>query len=150
MVAFPFFFMLFAILEIALIFTIDSVLDSATTEAGRLIRTGQAGAQSMTKLQFREEVCERMTVFEPGCLDQLTVDVQVVPQFDVILDDPVADGDLDDSETGYTNGAPADLMLVRVWYQQPLVTAFLAPGLTELGDGTHVLTAATAFRNEPA
>ena len=38
--------MLFAVLEMALIFTVDSVLDNAAVETGRLVRTGQATAAS--------------------------------------------------------------------------------------------------------
>ena len=45
---------------------------------------------------------------------------------------------------------PGDLILVRVWYRHPLLTTFLSQGLSNVGDRTAMLTATTAFRNEPA
>ena len=44
LVALPFCFMIFAILEVVLIFTLDSVLENAAINTGRLVRTGQAEA----------------------------------------------------------------------------------------------------------
>lgn len=153
LVALPFMFMLFAILEIALIFTIDSVLDNATVETGRLVRTGQASAMSMTTAdQFKEELCDRMIIFEGPCLDPGTtaIDVRIIPQFDVDLDNPAADGEFAAGETQFTPGGPGNLILVRVWYKQPIITAFLAPGSQELLSGKRILASTTAFRNEPA
>ena len=150
MVAFPFFFMMFAILELALVFVLDSVLENAAIETGRLIRTGQASAQNMTAEQFKTSLCSRMSIFSGDCEDRADVDVRVIPQFDIDPPDPMADGTFDESSLTYANGAPGDLILVRVWYRHPLVTPFLAQGLSRLGDGTARLTATTAFRNEPA
>lgn len=150
LIAFPFFAMLFAILEIALIFTVDSILDNAVIDTGRLVRTGQASAASMTKEQFKEELCKRMSIFAGHCrkAGTITIDVQAVEQFAVNTDDPFADGDASDAP--YTNGVPGDLMIVRVWYAQPLITAFMAQGLNRQPDGTTRLSATTAFRNEPS
>ncbi|RZI99614.1 MAG: pilus assembly protein [Brevundimonas sp.] len=150
MVAFPLCFMLFAILEVALYFTIDTVLDNAVTETGRLIRTGQASADGMTREQFKTMMCSQMSVFSSDCATRATVDVQVIPQF-AVPPDPLDDGVFDPSEANnYSNGSPGSLMLVRVWYRQPLFTAYLAKGLSRTNDGTYMLNATTAFRNEPA
>lgn len=149
MVALPFCLMIFSILELGLVFVLDSVLDNATAETGRLVRTGQAEAASMTPEQFRTSVCSRMSVFSGGCAARLTIDVREIPQFATVPPDPMADGTFDDSVLAYSNGSPGDLILVRVWYKHPLVTPFLAQGLSRLNDGTARLTATTAFRNEP-
>lgn len=143
--------MLFAVIEMALVFTVDAVLDNATMETGRLVRTGQASAVNMTAAGFKDDLCDRMTIFAPQCraANVTTVDVRVVTQFDIPLVDPSADGDLDPTEVTYSNGAPGNLMLVRVWYRQPLVTGFMMPSTTDSIGGDRVLRAATAFRNEP-
>jgi hypothetical protein len=73
----------------------------------------------------------------------------VIPQFATIPPDPMDGGAFDDGVLTYSNGAPGDLILVRVWYRHPLITTFLSQGLSRLDDGTAMLTAATAFRNEP-
>ena len=59
LVAVPFCVMIFAILEVALIFTLDSVLENAAISTGRLVRTGQASAQGLTAAELRPRVCGR-------------------------------------------------------------------------------------------
>lgn len=146
----PFCFMIFSILEVALIFTLDSVLENAAIDTGRLVRTGQASAQGMTAAQFKSRLCSRMSIFEGDCDTRATIDVRVIPQFNTTPPDPLAGEGFDPSGLTYANGNPGDLVLVRVWYQHPLLTSFLAQGLSQVGDRTAVLTATTAFRNEPA
>jgi len=150
MVALPFVLMVFSILELGLVFVTDSVLENATIETGRLVRTGQASAQSMNAETFKTALCSRMSIFAPDCASRAMVDVRVIPQFATIPPDPMAAGTFDEGTLTYSNGAPGDLVLVRVWYRQPLVTTFLAQGLSRLDDGTAMLSATTAFRNEPA
>lgn len=148
-VALPFFGMLFAVLELALIFTLDAVLENAAIDTGRLVRTGQASAASFDKDRFKQELCSRMSIFSGDCEDRAIVDVQPITTFDSpIVDDPVTDGTLDDGKTFYDGGAPGSLMLVRVWYRQPVFTPFLSQEVEAWKNG-HTLTATTAFQNEP-
>ena len=150
MLALPFCLMIFAILELALVFVTDSVLENATIEQGRLVRTGQAEASGMTAEQFKAGVCARMNVFAADCTNRLTVDVRVIPQFNTPPPDPMANGAFNTGGLTYSNGTPGDLVLVRSWYKLPLITTFMAQGLSRLKDGTVRMTATTAFRNEPA
>ncbi|GAA0870431.1 hypothetical protein GCM10009116_22670 [Brevundimonas basaltis] len=150
LVVLPFCIMVFAILEVALIFTLDSVLENAAISTGRLVRTGQASAQGMTAAQFKTQLCNRMSVFSGDCETRATIDVRVIPQFDTTPPDPLAGDGFDPSGLTYANGNPGDLILVRVWYQHPLLTTFLSQALSQVGDRTAMLTATTAFRNEPA
>ena len=150
MVALPFILMVFAILELGLVFVTDSVLENATIETGRLVRTGRASAQSMTSAQFKTSLCGRMSIFSADCETRAIIDVREIPQFATTPPDPMAGGTFNNGVLTYTNGDPGDLMLVRVWYRQPLLTTFLAQGLSRLNDGSAMLAATTAFRNEPA
>lgn len=143
MMALPFFFMLFAILEVALIFTLDALLETATLDVGRLVRTGQA--QAMSPAQFKARMCSRMSVFSSGCAAGAKVEVRVVTDFSTPQQDPVAAG----LEPGIDFGQPGSLMLVRVWYEHPLQTGFLARSMSRTSTGKAVLTSATAFKNEP-
>ncbi len=149
MVALPFCLMIFAILELGLVFVTDSVLENATIETGRLVRTGQASAQGMTAEQFKTSLCARMSVFSADCPTRATIDVREIPQFNTAPPDPMAGGTFSESGLTYSNGQPGSLMLVRVWYKQPLLTSFMSQGLSRLKDGTIRMTATTAFRNEP-
>lgn len=151
MVALPFVFMLFATFELGLVFVLDSVLENAAIETGRMVRTGQADKQGMTAAQFETELCERMSVFSTGCAAKVAVDVREIPQFrNPNAPDPMASGTFEETSLTYTSGQPGSLMLVRVWYRHVLITPLLSQGLSRLGNGEAVLTATTAFRNEPA
>jgi Flp pilus assembly protein TadG len=149
MLALPFMLMVFAILEIGLVFVTDSILENATITTGRLVRTGQASALGMTSETFKASLCSRMSIFSSDCVNRAQIDVRVIPQFATVPPDPMDGGAFDEGELTYSNGAPGDLILVRVWYRHTLITTFLSQGLSRLSDGTAMLTAATAFRNEP-
>ncbi|NBB51680.1 pilus assembly protein [Rhizobium sp. CRIBSB] len=150
LVALPFALMMFSIAEIAFVFVLDSTLENAIIETGRLVRTGQASAQNMTADTFRTSICTRMSTFATGCSGKLTIDVRVIPQFtNPNPPDPLGGGSFSTTNLTYTNGAPGDLVLVRAWYKHTLFTPFLQQGLSRLNDGNAYLTATTAFRNEP-
>lgn len=150
MVALPFSFMMFALLELGVIFTLDSVLSNAMLGSSRLIRTGQAQAATMTAEQFRDDVCGRMSVFASQCDERISIDVRVIPAFDSPLPDPMIDGaTFNDSQLAFQPGTINSLVVVRIWYRQPLVTTFLGQALSRLNDGSARLMTTTAFRNEP-
>lgn len=150
LVALPFFFMVFALLELGMVFTLDSVLSNATMDTSRLIRTRQAQDTGMTDTQFRDDLCSRMSVFATDCEERVSIDVRVIPAFNSPLPDPMADGRrFDDSQLVYDPGTANSLVVVRIWYKQPLMTTFLGQGLSRLNDGSARLMTTTAFRNEP-
>lgn len=150
MVALPFCFMMFALLELGVIFTLDSVLSNATHGSSRLIRTGQAEESFMTAEEFRDDLCGRMSVFATQCDERISIDVRVIPTFASVPPDPMANGtSFDESQLTYDYGTQENLVVVRVWYKQPLVTTFLGQALSRLNDGSVRLVATTAFRNEP-
>ncbi|GAW41904.1 TadE-like protein [Brevundimonas sp. SH203] len=150
MVSIPFFLMIFSILELGMVFVLDSMLETATMQAGRLVRTGQAEQQKMTAAGFKTQLCNRMVLFKSDCANRATVDVRVIPQFATPDPaDPITNGQIDPTKTIFDGGNPGDLILVRVWYVHPLVTPFLNQATSRVGTGKVLLQAATAFRNEP-
>lgn len=151
MVAAPFFFMLFAILELGLIFVTSSVLENAMYDSARLIRTGQAEQRGIDAAKFKADLCSRMTLFQSDCAGSTTIDVREIPQFrNNTPPDPTSNGETFDS-TGltYLPGEPGSLMLVRVWYEYTLFTPFMSQALSRMDNGKAIMTAATSFRNEP-
>ena len=147
-VSLPFFAMMFMVLEIGLAFLIDSTLETAVSEGGRLIRTGQAEAQGFEVNRFKQEVCERMSVFAADCANRATIDVQTIASFAAPPADPIVDGELQ-AQNCYNGGTAGDLVLVRVWYRQPMIAPFLRDGVMRLNGTTVLLKGATVFRNEP-
>lgn len=151
MVAAPFFFMLFAIMELGLIFVTDSVLENAVLETGRLVRTGEAWDSGMTGATFKEQLCQRMSVFEGDCGDRASVDVRVITQFrNPAPPDPLQDpANFDEDALMYQQADAGQLVLVRVWYRQPVFSPFLRQALVRTGDGNAMMVSTTSFRNEP-
>jgi Flp pilus assembly protein TadG len=148
LVAAPFLFMLFAVIELALVFVLDSALENAVMETGRLVRTGQA--QAMTQTQFADSVCQRMTMFAADCPDRIAIDVRVLPRFGgQPLPDPMAGGEFSTTGLVFQTGGPRQIVVVTTWYRQPLITPMMNQVLSRLGNGIVVLTATSAFRNEP-
>ena len=154
-VAAPFLFMLFSIFEVGRLYTLNSVLEDATMDAGRLVRTGQAQESGTSADAFKDAVCERMSVFSGDCDTRLTVDVRVMPQFanqnppDPVRNNGSGPAAFSEAEMTYNAGGPEDIVLIRTWWRQELFAPMITQGLARLTDGRAVLTAATTFRNEP-
>ncbi|MGI9382041.1 MAG: TadE/TadG family type IV pilus assembly protein, partial [Methyloligellaceae bacterium] len=62
MVAAPFFALLFALIEIGLVFFGSFTLENAVEQASRMIRTGQAQQQGFSEDRFKQEVCDNVYV----------------------------------------------------------------------------------------
>ena len=148
LVALPFFALLFAIIETSLLFFADQALDTAVSSTARLVRTGQAQEDGMTAAQFKTAVCGQMV----GLLDcsKLKVDIRKYADFDSIsLDTPVDDdGNLEVTEN-YQTGHGGDIVVVRAYYEWPTFVPGLGNNLADMPNGTHLLVATAAFRNEP-
>ena len=158
LVALPFFALIFAIIELAIIFFISSALNNATSEAGRLIRVGQfqdcgGGAR------FKELVCENMDQLG-NCQANLRVDVISEPKFSDItipdttqlVDDGIVDGlNTKVADVGQFDEAPASTPVIiqsTFFYRLALPTQ-----LTRLesspGSNIRILKSTTAFQTEP-
>lgn len=147
-VSIPFFLLLFAILELALMFFVGQVLDTATVSASRLIRTGEAKAQSLTQDQFKAKICDEM-VNLVDCNTRLYVDVQSYSSFGAYTPTSPLDKDGNISSTQYTNGNKSEIIVVRSFYAWPVLFDLLARGTTRLSSGDQLLGAVVAFQTEP-
>lgn len=154
LVALPFFMLLAAIIETALLFLADQILETAVGDASRLIRTGQATDTSgdgtaFSHAEFTQKVCDRLYILFDCAY--LSTDVRTYTSFGAAsyalpLDD---DGNLDTTKLVYNAGTSSGIVVVRAYYQYPLFFANLGLGLDTLGNGKHLMAAVTAFRNEP-
>ena len=154
MVAIPFFLLLFGILEIGLMLLVDALVETAASDAARQVRTGQAQEQKLTPEQFKAQFCAEMSLFSADCNQRAFVDVRVIEDFslddpDTVPPDPTSSGVFDPSELGFDPGAPGERILVRIWYEQPIVTPVIAQAVSRTQDKRVMLTTTLAFRNEP-
>jgi Flp pilus assembly protein TadG len=159
-VSLPFFALLFGIMELAVVFFVNSALVHATSEAGRLIRVGNFQACGGAD-EFKAIVCDEMKGMA-NCSKNLRVDVVEGDSFKTItLPDIPPVEERDDTQTGqdaipqtpngvFDTNSAGDTMVVRSTFYYRLV---LPPLLTRLdspaGSGARTMVATTAFRNEP-
>lgn len=157
MVVGPLLFMLFSIIELAMVFLVTSTLENATTDTARKVRTGalQMGGTA-TATTFRNSICASLGWMQAQCQTNLKVDVRVLTAFS----NP-GTGDLSNSSgvfqpgnLQFNMGNAGDIVLVRSFYTWTQITPFLPMGgLTEFKDSSNKKTkqimAAATFRNEP-
>jgi len=149
LVALPFFALLFAIIETAMVFYASQVLETAAANASRLILTGQATMQNMTAETFKKEVCKNLpALFD--CAGGVYVDVKTYASFGAIDNtSPVKDGQVDSSKLAFKSGEPNDIVVMKLYYEWPIHVSLLNAGFANLGQGKRLLVATSAFRNEP-
>ena len=150
LVAAPFLFIIFGLMEVCLLFIMSTTLEYAVAEASREIRTGQAQEAGFSQLDFRNSVCSDMFGLM-GCDSNLHIDVQRLSGFSSMnLGNPVdADGNFDGSGFAFQPGGANDIVAVRVYYEWTLVTPILSKPLANLANGKHLIQASAVFRNEP-
>jgi Flp pilus assembly protein TadG len=148
LVAAPFCALLIAILQTALVFFAQQVLQTATTEAARLVMTGQAQNQNLTAAQFQQDVCG----FAPALFtcSSLYVNVQTFASFSGMAQmSPLQSGQFNSNLMNYSTGGPGDVVLLQVFYQWPIVLGPLGFNLSNMSGNNRLLVGTAVFRNEP-
>jgi Flp pilus assembly protein TadG len=149
-----FFAVLFAILELALVFFSSQILETVTQDTARLIMTGQAQNAKYTQAKFKEEVCAKLTVMF-DCANGVSIDVQNYKEFSTLnIADPIVTDPIDGKKdfvppNNYLPGGPGDIVVVRLFYKWPIFITGLGFNLANLRDSKRLLTATAAFQNEP-
>ncbi len=151
MIATPFFFLIFGLLEICVIFIMSSVLEHGLNEAARGIRTGELqSGEEFNRDAFEDIVCaEIFEMFE--CKGKIELDVKTFDSFATTgnpnpIDD---DGELDTTGFEFDPGEASDIVVVRAFYKWKLMTPILSAPLANMSDNRRLLQATVVFRNEP-
>lgn len=110
--------LLLAILEVGAVYFTNFQLEAATAQGARLIRTGQAQAQSFNAAKFNTEVCKHVNA--PITCSALMLDVRHYSSFSgagADLTNPVdANGNLKTNFT-YDPGVGGDVIVARAFYE---------------------------------
>ena len=148
LIAAPFIALLMAVFEVGLVFLAQEQLQSAVSDASRLILTEQAQNGSMTASQFQAKVCSLAgSLF--NC-SNLYVNVQKFSTFtNVSPMNPVANNNFVNTGMTYSPGSNGDIVLVQAFYPWPVFTAPLSFNYSNVSGSSRLLTASAAFRNEP-
>lgn len=155
-----FFVLLFAIIETALMFFAAQVLETGTQDSARLMYTNQAQNIAMSPEDFAKDLCRRISVlFTCGGAagtPQVTIVVKSYPPGTTIptsdLTDPISGGAFT-GRSSYVLPNSGDTVLIRTFYEWPLIVTQLGYNIANLGRDTNnarrLLAASAAFRVEP-
>ena len=147
LVVLPLVMLIFAILELALVFWLSALMDDALNTAARKIKTGQVTASTeAAATAFKSVICDEVKLLASDCTTNLAVDVRTFATLNAIdSSPPMINGVVDPAAMTFVPGGPSDVVLVRAYYRWPIFT----PGLTMAMGSTRLITATTTFRNEP-
>jgi Flp pilus assembly protein TadG len=151
LIALPFFAILFAALQAAILLMAQEELETAVEKAGRLVLTGQVMNAGTTQAQFATDVCNSISaLFNCG---NLMINMQTADAFDDVS--PAAptltfgsNGKVTNSWS-YQPGNPGSIEVLQVMYQWPVFGNLLGFNLSNLPNGNHLLVATSVFKNEP-
>jgi Flp pilus assembly protein TadG len=149
LVAPTFIALLFAILETALMFFANQVLETVAQDSARMIFTGQAQSQSFSQTQFANFVCSQVPALF-NC-NQIFIDVASYPSFSspINLVNPIdANGNII-TNMQYSPGGPGSIVVVRLFYQWQLFVTGLGYNISNMAGNKRLLVATAAFQNEP-
>lgn len=145
-VGIPFILMLIGIIEISLMLVTGALLQDATSEASRLIRTGQAqqsagGPEDV----FVTELCRVAGVFL-NC-ENIQYEVVTLPGgfSEAETTPPIYDQNGDLVPRGFDAGGADDVVLIRTTYRYPLVT----PMFGALMGQNRLMTTTIVLQTEP-
>lgn len=144
-----FFAMMGAILETAVISLSAQILDSATHDAARTIRTGQAQNDLFDVDDFKDKVCEHL--FGMFNCDELHVRVRKITNFNGATTTPPIDpvtGDWILTED-FQMGGRKDIIIAETYYKWPIILTGFGLNFATTPDGKRLLASVRVWRNEP-
>lgn len=151
LVIMPFALLAVAIIEMAIMYTANSIMLGATQDAVRAVRTGQIQTieeSDEAEKFFREQICNHIQVRLVDC-NSMQFMVRVLDNFaDAATTTEVdEDGNLVDDSIDF--GEADDVVLVNVLYYHPMLSPFTAAFFADSPGNKKLLTATFVFQTEP-
>ena len=152
MVAGPFFFLLFGLIEICLVFIVSTTMEHAAEDAARSIRTGAFNSASTTAQQdIIDEICAEMVqLFD--CQNNVVIQVDSPTTFATTpaLNILQGDGTLkNQGDVTFNPGTGGSEVVLRIVFRWQLITPLLSTPLANYGNDSRLIQATVAFKNEP-
>lgn len=141
----PFLAITLGTMEVAMIHLMRSSVSNAVESAARPIYTGAAGCATIQTV--KEQICSRIGMqSEDNCMGNLKVILEELDDFDG--ERTAANADFDSIDDFVEPGGAESTMLLRTYYQWEVLFPLLEKTMGG-DDGKLLLTATTAFKNEP-
>lgn len=150
LIAVPLVTLMFGLIELSMIFTKQGVLEYATSQAARKVRTGQAQESGAPEDVFRQALCDSAS-FLIDC-DEIVYEVQAMDSFSDANEAPPPsfdeDGNLEAQD--FDAGESSGVVLIRTLYRHPIVTPLMQPLLSSNGSSnTRLLMSTVVLQSEP-
>jgi pilus assembly protein Flp/PilA len=159
LIAIPFFALIFAVIEMALMFWTNQELETAVSQISRQLLTGESKQRynntdpAQNTAKFKQDICD----FASQLLDcsKLTVDVRTYASFAAAQtgtagSNPLQGGALNTDGFGYTQPQGGQIVVVRAVLAYPVLFSGWSDALVNITQTKeHALVASTAFRTEP-
>jgi Flp pilus assembly protein TadG len=151
-----FFVLLFAIIEVAMVFFANQILETGTQDAARGIFTHQTqdstSSLAEAEQKFQAKLCSGVAVLL-GCSGVL-FDVRSYPVGASFTVPPLFDAGGNAITANFTFQLPdpnsSNIVVVRTFYKWPLLFMNLGFSLANIGADKRLLTSTSAFRIEPS
>jgi Flp pilus assembly protein TadG len=152
MVAPVFFLFLFGIIETGVIFFGTAMLQNATDDIARQIRTGTLTGK-LTQDQLVKSICQEVNglMSNDSCKKNLKIDLRAYNSFGTSSYPSVTDanGMIDPALIEVDPTADCSVVLLRSFYPWKILTPLMAPLLQNTTTGVRMLSSSSAFRTEP-
>ncbi|AGA65068.1 hypothetical protein B488_10760 [Liberibacter crescens BT-1] len=165
LLAFPYFLVVFAIFETSIALIGEQIIENATYEISRQIRTGDLRVSNTTEAQFRQKFCDQISILISCSSSEISnpynlyINVQELSSMDNIkLTIPrkssSPDSDIDTSGFGFKPGGPSTLNEMQVFYHWPITLDIMRKYMTTVkhsdkSEGDYLIMATMVFKNEP-
>lgn len=144
-----FFGLIFFLIQSGYIFWASSTLDDGVRTAARKIRTGQVTDSSITRADFKDMVCDMVSIPKTTCNAKLVLDVDSFDDFSkVTFEAPNDNGELDDDKSNFDTGEGTSIVIVKAYLPMDSMN-WIYKLLDSSHSGQFILSSTAAFRNEP-
>jgi len=155
--AIPFAMLTFAILESCISFAGSQVLANAADNVARQLRTGQPNFKKadLTEKFVRDQICAQLEVIVAKDCPGLKFDLRKVATFKEAADLKIVytgtgkNKELSSTNFTFTPGESMTRNTLRVFYEWPVITDFIASSISNLKGGKTLHYASVTWQNEP-
>ena len=151
MISIPFLVLLVGIVETALYFASSIVLEGASAEAARLIRTGELNDEADPEQAFEDRLCYLVSdIMDCDRIqyEAIAVAAGTFASADTLEPEFDAEGNLIPS--GFDTGDSEDVIIVRSYYKYEFLTPLIGSLMTQdLGRDYMMLMSTAVIKNEP-
>ncbi|MGN6147529.1 MAG: TadE/TadG family type IV pilus assembly protein [Rhizomicrobium sp.] len=152
MIAPVLFLFLFGIIETGVIFFGSAMLQNATDDTARQIRTGTLSG-TLKQADLVKQICSEVTglISKSDCTKNLQVDLRSYSSFtgSSYVSVTKSDGTVDPAKLTVDTAADCKVVLFRSFYPWKVMTPLMSTLIANTKVGIYLLSSASAFRTEP-